>query len=360
MKKRILSLVLTLALAFSLAVPAMAISPDLEAPYKAKIKSEAPKWGSCIQLVDFDLDGSPELVMGGLPGSGLFSIFEDVWSYENGVFVEKNVSDYDKLSIDGYDLYRNNTTGAYRIEGSYTLRAGRGHHSSVTAYYTMYNDTVKVTNAFVEETVGTTYSYYVNGSKVTKSKYNSAYNARNNGWSKVWSYDFSQYMSPYTNAGKPSNADIQKLFDDYKGSPALAVYSTHKITVDDAPVGLTAYNINGNNYFKLRDLAALLNGTQAQFQVGWNDAARTIILTTDAAYTAVGGELAKGSSLNQFGVSTDAGIYVDGAPADLGAYNINDNNYFKLRDLGKVLGFNVGWDDATHTVSIMTDQPYSE
>jgi hypothetical protein len=200
----------------------------------------------------------------------------------------------------------------------------------------------------------------VNGSKVTKSKYNSAYNARNNGWSKVWSYSYSQYMSPYTNAGKPSNADIQKLFDDYKGSPALAVYSTHKITVDGAPVGLTAYNINGNNYFKLRDLAALLNGTDAQFQVGWNDAARTITLTTDAAYTAVGGELAKAGSLNQFGVATDAGIYVDGAPADLAAYNINDNNYFKLRDLGKVLGFNVGWDDATHTVSIMTDQPYSE
>ena len=46
MKKRILSLVLTLVLAFSLAVPAMAISPDLEAPYKAKIKSEAPKWAA--------------------------------------------------------------------------------------------------------------------------------------------------------------------------------------------------------------------------------------------------------------------------------------------------------------------------
>ena len=92
MKKRILPLVLSLVLAFSLAVPAFAISPDLEAPYKAKIKSEAPKWGSCIQLVDFDLDGSPELVMGGLPGSGLFSIFEDVWSYENGVFVHQELN----------------------------------------------------------------------------------------------------------------------------------------------------------------------------------------------------------------------------------------------------------------------------
>ena len=92
MKKRILSLVLTLVLAFSLTIPAMALSPEQEAAYKAKIKSEAPKWGSCIQLVDFNLDGSPELVMGGLPGSGLFSIFEDVWSYENGAFGPDDVA----------------------------------------------------------------------------------------------------------------------------------------------------------------------------------------------------------------------------------------------------------------------------
>ncbi len=356
MKKRILSLLLSLVLAFSLAVPAFAISPDQEAAYKAKIKAEASNWGNVIQLADLDLDGSPELIMGGLPGSGLFSIFEDVWSYENGVLVKKNASEYDKLSLGGYDLYRNNSTGASRIEGSYTLRAGRGNYSDVTAYYTMYSDTVKVTNVYVEEHAGNSIYYYVNGSKVSASKYKSAYNARNNGWTKNWSYTYSEWM----NSGKPSNADIQKLFDEYKGSPALATYSTHKITVDGSPVSLTAYNINGNNYFKLRDLAALLSGSQAQFQVGWNDATRTITLTTDSAYTAVGGELAKASAVNQFGVSTDAGIYVDGSPADLMAYNINDNNYFKLRDLGKVLGFNVGWDDATHTVSILTDEPYAE
>ena len=356
MKKRILSLLLTLVLAFSLSVPAMAISPDLEDAYKAKIKAEAPKWGSCIQLADLDLDGSPEIIIGNLPGSGLFSIFEEVWSYENGVFVEKNATDYDKLSIDGYDLYRNNSTGAYRIEGKYTLRAGMGYYSVITAYYSMNNGTVKVTNAFVEDHANNSVTYHVGNTKVSASKYKSAYNARNSGWTKNWSYGFSCWM----NGGRPSDAQIQKLLDDYTGSPALAVYSTHKITVDGSPVGLTAYNINGNNYFKLRDLAALLNGTEAQFQVGWNNDTRTITLTTGDAYTAVGGELAKVSAVSQLGVSTDAGIYVDGAPADLAAYNINDNNYFKLRDLGKVLGFNVGWDNATHTVSILTDEPYSE
>lgn len=356
MKKRLLSLLLTLALACSLAVPALALGDDQEAAYTAKIKAEATKSGSCIQLVDFDLDGSPELVRGQLPGTGLFSVFASVWSYENGTMVRKTASEYDKLSTNGYVLYRNDTTGETRIEGGYSLWAGRGQYSSVTAYYTLSNGTVKVTNAFVEETVGYTKNYYVGGTKVSASQYTKAFNARNNGWTRNYAFTCSQWM----NSGKPSSAAIQQLLDDYQGSPALAVYSTHKITVDGTPVSLTAYNINGNNYFKLRDLAVLLNGTQAQFQVGWNDTTRTITLSTGEAYTAAGGELAKVSAVNQLGVATDAGLYVDGAPADLTAYNINGNNYFKLRDLGKVLGFHVGWDDASHTVSILTDQPYSE
>ena len=356
MKKRILSLVLTLVLAFSLTIPAMALSPEQEEAYKAKIKSEAPKWGSCIQLVDFNLDGSPELVMGGLPGSGLFSIFEDVWSYENDAFVKKGANEYDKLSIDGYDLYRNNATGAYRIEGSYTLRAGMGYYSVITAYYSMDNGMVKVTNAFIEDHANNKVTYHVGNTKVSASQYKNAYNARNSGWTKNWSYGFSQWM----NGGRPSDAEIQKLLDDYTGSPAYAFRSTHNITMDGKPVSIGAYGINGNNYFKLRDMAALLSGTQAQFQVGWDDATRTITMTTGQSYTPVGGELAKTDGLNRFGTSTNASIYVDGQPVALTAYSIDGNNYFKLRDLGKVLGFNVGWDDATRTVSILTDEPYSE
>lgn len=32
------------------------------------------------------------------------------------------------------------------------------------------------------------------------------------------------------------------------------------------------YNIDGSNYFKLRDVAALLDGTVAQFNVGYDNA----------------------------------------------------------------------------------------
>lgn len=37
-------------------------------------------------------------------------------------------------------------------------------------------------------------------------------------------------------------------------------------------------------------------------------------------------------------------------------YNIKDNNYFKLRDVGQLVGFGVDWDESTRTVVITSDR----
>ena len=53
-------------------------------------------------------------------------------------------------------------------------------------------------------------------------------------------------------------------------------------------------------------------------------------------------------------------VTVDGVPVSVEAYNIDGNNYFQLRDLARLVGFNVTWDNATRTVEIDTDAGYSE
>ncbi len=53
-------------------------------------------------------------------------------------------------------------------------------------------------------------------------------------------------------------------------------------------------------------------------------------------------------------------ITVDGKPVQIEAYSINGNNYCKLRDIGKAVGFNVSYDAASNTVCIKTNEPYSE
>ena len=47
-------------------------------------------------------------------------------------------------------------------------------------------------------------------------------------------------------------------------------------------------------------------------------------------------------------------VYVDGPRVYPTGYNIADNNYFKLRDIGTLVGFGVEWNNETQTVEIST------
>lgn len=52
-------------------------------------------------------------------------------------------------------------------------------------------------------------------------------------------------------------------------------------------------------------------------------------------------------------------IFVDGREVQMEAYVINGNNYVRLADIGKQVGFNVYWDSNTKTVQIEADKPYT-
>lgn len=137
----------------------------------------------------------------------------------------------------------------------------------------------------------------------------------------------------------------------YAGVPASPTAS--KVTVDGQSKAFEAYNINDNNYFKLRDIAYVLNGTDASFSVGWDGAANSIALEKGEAYAPTGSEMkVSGTKDIKDAVASNSSILIDGVKAALKAYNINGNNYFKLRDLGTALGFHVGWDNASQTISI--------
>ena len=131
------------------------------------------------------------------------------------------------------------------------------------------------------------------------------------------------------------------------------------VLVNGANVAFDAYNINGANYFKLRDLAMALNGSAKQFEVSWDATANAISLISGQPYTAVGGELAVGNGNVESFRPTDSKILLNGAEVALEAYNIGGNNYFKLRDLGSAFDFGVDWDGANNTVVIDTSKGYT-
>lgn len=144
-----------------------------------------------------------------------------------------------------------------------------------------------------------------------------------------------------------------------------AYASTQTVTVDGKAVEFQMYALkdaNGNdtNYIKLRDLAYVLNGTAAQFSVGYDG---TISLTTGEAYQAAGTEMTTPYSGDRAYTGGAQTVKLDGQDVSMTAITLTDGNgggytYFKLRDLGAALGFNVGWSQEAG-VFVESDQPYA-
>lgn len=138
---------------------------------------------------------------------------------------------------------------------------------------------------------------------------------------------------------------------------ASANPSTVNLTVDGKAVDCAVYTIGGNNYFKLRDLAALLNGTAMQFEVGFDVSTQSVSLTSGKAYTAVGGELAAAGSETASAAESSWKLVVDGNTAARKMQMIGWSNYITLQDLGTVLGFVVDYASDTAVVSAAPAEP---
>lgn len=143
-------------------------------------------------------------------------------------------------------------------------------------------------------------------------------------------------------------------------TPTLTATPTaSKVLVNDTNISFDAYTINGNNYFKLRDLAKVLSGTEKQFEVTWDGTKNAINLLSSKSYTVAGGELASGDGKAKTPTLSTSKIYIDGTEVQLTAYTISGNNYFKLRDVMQKFNVGVGWDKATSTITIDTKIGYT-
>ena len=137
---------------------------------------------------------------------------------------------------------------------------------------------------------------------------------------------------------------------------------TQTVKLDGRDVEFQCYavkNAEGNetNYVKLRDLAQALNGTAAQFNVGWDG---KISIASNTPYQAVGGEGTTPYSGDQtYKAVSDILVNFNGKDVNLTSFSITCQDggytYYKLRDLGQLLNFNVKWDGG---VVIETDKPY--
>lgn len=141
----------------------------------------------------------------------------------------------------------------------------------------------------------------------------------------------------------------------------IAKPATPKVILDGKQIAFYTYNIDGYNYFKLRDLAMALSGSEKEFEVSWDGVNKAINLLPGETYTSDGKELvAPTVKGNVKGVTNQSKIYLDGGEIALEAYNINGNNYFKLKDVADVMDFGLVWDGVKKQIVIDTATGYTE
>lgn len=130
------------------------------------------------------------------------------------------------------------------------------------------------------------------------------------------------------------------------------------VKVNGKVIKFDAYNINDNNYFKLRDIAYTINGSDKKFAVAWDPNVNAVSLTTGATYTSNGTEMTPAGEEDILAGITTTTLYLNKAKIYPLTYMINESNYVKLQDLAMAINFNVGYDEKTNSITIDTSKPY--
>lgn len=139
-------------------------------------------------------------------------------------------------------------------------------------------------------------------------------------------------------------------------SEERSMESSQKFTVNGDEVHIRAYIINGKNYLRLRDAAAALKGTKAQFQVDYDKEKNLVMIETNKPYEDLSNTKIYSSQKKLWATMKDMDILFNGKERKLKSAFIIDTNYIELRDLAKLMGFDVSYDAPTKTVAITSDK----
>ena len=139
------------------------------------------------------------------------------------------------------------------------------------------------------------------------------------------------------------------------------IISAPPVSVNGETVTFDAFSKNDSFYFKLRDLAYVLNGTNKQFDLGWDSAAGSVTLTSSRPYSPDGSEMRPTGGTVRAGIqNANLNILKDGVPVTLSAYLVEGHNFIKLRDLMELLDIEVTWNATSGSIGLNTSMPYND
>ena len=139
-------------------------------------------------------------------------------------------------------------------------------------------------------------------------------------------------------------------------SEEKAVESTQKFTVNGEAFEIRAYIIKGKNYLKLRDAAAALRGTKAQFYVDYDNDKHLVSIEMNKPYEDLSDIKTYSSQKELWATMRNMDVLIDGKEKKLKSAFIIETNYIELRNLAELIGFDIDYDASTRTVVIKSEK----
>lgn len=237
------------------------IPVDWKLLYREKLKETLPEYGDLVALIDINLDGTPELLIGYQVGSGSFSEAYCAYTIKNGSLVsilnKGSNSSYDIEDIDSSKLYYNSSTNKYQIVSESYVQNGAFYRSYSTYIYNLNNDILSQTGVIGriedEQTRGNIkYTYIVSDEKTNETEYTQAKANLYNGWKEV--KGFGVALKQVTS----SINDINNFLDSY----------TSSINIDESYVPKS--DTNANSKFSYKDNKDLFSIIQQNVRLDGN------------------------------------------------------------------------------------------
>lgn len=339
-----------------------ALTPESAAAYKGVIDDLAGRYGSarvsesggmysglaCARLVDFDNDGVPELycVYGDRTSGRMHQV---LYTYKDGLVqleIPDSVSNFG-TDVSPSTLLYTDGEKAFLVDGSEVMNGNE------VRYLTKQGVQMVPALTYVDAQAGDGRSCKLNGKDVTGEELDAALAELTRGMTAL---EYS-YIASDSDPSATVSETLDALSENTTlyAEPSLArllIRETQDGVSKQGRINVAAYEINGNLYLKLRDVAAALNGTARQFAVGWDGTSSDVRINVGRHYVPTGDELGMPPTERDSAERAASTIVADGVSKTPTTYIIAQNHYYRLRDLADILGLKIDWDANTKTVTL--------
>lgn len=338
------------------------LTPESAAAYKGAIDDLAGRYGSarvsessgtylglaCARLIDFDNDGVPELYCAyGDAASG--QVRQVLYTYKDGLVqlqIPDTVSNFG-TDVSPSTLLYTDGEKAYLVDGSEVMNGNE------VRYLTKQGVQMVPALTYVDAQTDEGRSCKLDGRDVTGEELEAALDKLTQG---MEAFEYSYIASDSDPSATVSETlDALSKTTTLYAEPSLArllIREPRDGVMRQGRIDVAAYEINGNLYLKLRDVAAAINGTERQFAVGWDGTSSNVRINVGRHYVPTGEELGAPPTEQAPAERAASTIIADGVSKTPTTYIIAQNHYYRLRDLADILGLKIDWDANSKTVSL--------